>query len=385
MLKPKLFVMAVVMILLSWCVNVNTYAFTGEELINQALKYENKNGGQCKEFIQKIIRELGVDLENGYKQCYLNIGIEINKEQAKRGDIVQISYDINPEFYPDIPDNPMHTAIILNNNSDGSFLVIDSNYYSIDPQRRKEIVHQHNGWKPRTTTNFSAHFYRLGEVILNTPQLIKFSDNSTIYYRNQVGNYYPILNEQTYIKLGFTTVKYGNTPDWNLVTEIDASQKSNFNIQSKIFPSIGTVVKIVDQVGNNTCKTRATNRDASTIYLFDGSNFRPIVSAEVYYNLGYSRDWSDIVEITQDLFNEYDEGYIINSVEDAFYLTLVNDKSIPRPINTYAKSITTQTVQLTITLPTGTSVDDQIGIYQNNVFLPTKHNLNSALLLLFQT
>ena len=114
--------------------------------------------GQCKAFVQKVVREAGGSLGTGYRQCYLNVGREIQSNEATRGDIIQLNKDSDPEKYY----YGMHTAIVLENYGDNNFKVADSNW-NLTPDTTVRI----HAWNPFTWASkhgLQVHFYRIGEI-----------------------------------------------------------------------------------------------------------------------------------------------------------------------------------------------------------------------------
>ena len=119
-----------------------------------AVGYDGQWGGQCKAFVYNVDHEAGGSLGTGYRQCYLDEGVEISWSSAVRGDIIQLNKDSDPETYY----TGMHTAIVLQNYGNGTFQVVDSNW------NWDEIVHIHD-WNPFNQASqygLTAHFYRLG-------------------------------------------------------------------------------------------------------------------------------------------------------------------------------------------------------------------------------
>ncbi len=135
----------------------NSFALTNNGIANQALSHLGQNGGQCKPFLQNVVAEQGDILGAGYRQCYLNLGFEVvNHVNATRGDIIQIYRDSNPENF----ETGMHTAIILDNNGNGTFDVVDSNWISAN------TVGQHL-WNPYAWASgygLHVHIFRIGGI-----------------------------------------------------------------------------------------------------------------------------------------------------------------------------------------------------------------------------
>ncbi|MFC2146758.1 right-handed parallel beta-helix repeat-containing protein [Acidobacteriota bacterium] len=120
--------------------------------------------GQCKEFVQQVIADLGGTLAAGYgRATYVDEsgGIEVTGAQAIRGDIIQISHDTDPEGNL----SRVHTAIVLENNGDGTFDVVHSNWCIPATCETRSTL---DNWNPTEWASeepgFSAHYYRLGSV-----------------------------------------------------------------------------------------------------------------------------------------------------------------------------------------------------------------------------
>jgi hypothetical protein len=112
---------------------------------------------ECKGFVQHVVIAAGGDLGRGYTQCYFDAGgIEIQADQAMWGDIIQISNSVDPENYY----TGMHTAIVLKNNRDRTFKVVDANWrhdniVRIDDRNLYDLADS-------SPHNLQVHFYRLG-------------------------------------------------------------------------------------------------------------------------------------------------------------------------------------------------------------------------------
>lgn len=124
-----------------------------------ALKYEGTHGGQCWIFVQQVVREAtGRKMGFDYRQGFLDAGaIEVSVKDARAGDIIQI---IDDDYTaPDADYAGMHTAIVLENNEDGSFKVVDSN------RNWDETVSVHDGYNPAelaANSGLDFHIYRIG-------------------------------------------------------------------------------------------------------------------------------------------------------------------------------------------------------------------------------
>jgi PKD repeat protein/surface antigen len=189
--------------------------------------------------------------------------------------------------------NVGHVAYVESINQNGSFNVSEMGW---------------RAWNCMHTSTYDSNSLDglIGFIFPNGA--LKFSDSPTVYYYSN-NQYWPILDEETYSMLGFTTNQCYNSPDWSYVTEVNASQRPNYNLRNWLIPSNGVVIRIADKIGPKTCSMRDVGRNAAAVYLFDGTNFRLIASEQVYLDLGYA--WSDVVEITQDLFNLHGEGETI--------------------------------------------------------------------------
>ena len=97
---------------------VNTMAQTNDQISDQAVTYVGENGGQCKSFLRTVLSDLSSGIGAGYRQAFLDRGVEVNSSNVIRGDIMQI-------YSPNAEDNQYlfgyHTAIVLTNNGDGTF------------------------------------------------------------------------------------------------------------------------------------------------------------------------------------------------------------------------------------------------------------------------
>lgn len=110
-------------------------------------------GDQCKQFANCIVYMVSggtqwpVDPGLNYQRSYTDAGgVAVTAANAVKGDIIQQgTYDTT---------DAMHTAIVINNNHDGSFQVVDANYVA------RGIVGDHR-WVPPTS---NVGFYRMGTV-----------------------------------------------------------------------------------------------------------------------------------------------------------------------------------------------------------------------------
>jgi hypothetical protein len=124
-----------------------------------ALQYEGAWGGQCWEFMKRVVREAtGAEVGFDYRQGFFDAGaVEVtNLADVRAGDIIQIALDSWTSPDADYPG--LHTAIVLTNLGDGTFDVIDSN------QNFDEIVRLRPGYDPFAAAGkhgLQVHIYRI--------------------------------------------------------------------------------------------------------------------------------------------------------------------------------------------------------------------------------
>ncbi|MCD4761998.1 hypothetical protein K8R32_03500 [bacterium] len=137
----------------------------------------------------------------------------------------------------------------------------------------------------------------------------------------------------------------------------------------------------MDQIGPNTCSSRDSWRDPGSIYVFDGTLFRPILNENVYFALGYQNNWTDVVAITQDLFDEYGQGYIIDSPDDAWWITGPGGggylSAIPVPYNLTAEVLSSSEIKLDFYVPR-VYTDYGIILYQDGIEVSRGYDANSV-------
>jgi hypothetical protein len=135
-------------------------SISNNKIADIAVSYEGQNlgnpWGQCKAFVQKVVRQAGGSLDKGYQKCYLTVGRVIQSNEATRGDIIQLNKASDPEAYY----TGMHTAIVLENYGDNNFKVVDSNW-KFDTTVR---IHDWNPYNMASKHGLQVHFYRLGEI-----------------------------------------------------------------------------------------------------------------------------------------------------------------------------------------------------------------------------
>ncbi|MER5637901.1 VCBS repeat-containing protein [Kitasatospora sp. NPDC002227] len=111
-------------------------------------------GDQCKQFVNCIVYMVSggsqwpVDPNGNYQQSYLDAGgVAVTAANAVKGDIIQEgTYD----------GDHLHTAIVVANNHNGSFDVVDSNYVAAG-------MVGHHTWTPPSGEVIG--YYRMGTVI----------------------------------------------------------------------------------------------------------------------------------------------------------------------------------------------------------------------------
>ena len=196
-----------------------------------------------------------------------------------------------------------HVAYVEEVNSDGTFNVTEMGYNSWN------CVHEGNNYHARSFNGLIGFIYG---------RAIKFSDSGTVYlYSNN--QLWPMLNETTYIYLGFGHSNCSFTANWDYVTELPASERGNYDIREEAIPSARnpvegkyTAYKVIAKVGPNVCSSMQI--DSTKIYLFGSdSKFHHIINEQVYFDLGY--DWDDIVEISPDLFAYHGEGEVVENAD----------------------------------------------------------------------
>ncbi len=130
-------------------------------IVQVALKYVGQHGGQCWIFAQNVVREAtGIQMGFDYRQGFLAPiqgpgAVEVSPDDAQPGDIIQIANDADTSPDADYPG--LHTSIIVNNNGDGTFDVVDSNY-NFD-----ETVTEHDNYDPAASAasyGLEFHIYR---------------------------------------------------------------------------------------------------------------------------------------------------------------------------------------------------------------------------------
>lgn len=114
--------------------------------------------GECWQWMKEVVHSAtGMTVGFGYRDGYLEAGaVEVSAAQAQAGDIIQIVDD--DWDGPGADYNGLHTAIILENNGDGTFEAIDSN------QKWDGMVRMRPGYDPEAAARargLDVHFYRI--------------------------------------------------------------------------------------------------------------------------------------------------------------------------------------------------------------------------------
>ena len=102
-------------------------------------------GGWCKVFANNVVSQAsgGRLRPSGYQEGWARLGKEVGAAEASRGDIIQVTPAGSDDQTAEALAGKLHTAIILRNEGNGSFAVIDSNYV------KSMAVFRHS-WNPYT-------------------------------------------------------------------------------------------------------------------------------------------------------------------------------------------------------------------------------------------
>lgn len=140
--------------------------------------------GECFIWMKKVVYEAtGKQVGFGYREGYLEAGaVEVSVSEAQAGDIIQIVDD--DWDGPGADYSGLHTAIILENNGDGTFDAIDSN------QKWDGMVRMRPGYDPAAAARsrgIDFHIYRIsGEAPSGerapapTPEVVAKGDRATV-------------------------------------------------------------------------------------------------------------------------------------------------------------------------------------------------------------
>lgn len=146
-------------------------------------------------------------------------------------------------------------------------------------------------------------------------RVVKFPDSPECYLvcNNQL---WWIQDEEIFRLLGYTTEQCGIDLDFSQVEVVDSTTlpiRAEALLAAYNRDGYKVVYRVVDIVGPNVCFHRTVPENA--IFLFGTDNkFHHIADEETYLALGYKNDWSDVVDISQDLFDAYGEGDCVGMV-----------------------------------------------------------------------
>jgi hypothetical protein len=157
--------------------NLATNSFaSNEDIAIEAESHIGEIGGQCKVFVQNVANAVGITLGPGYRQAYLNAGIEVMVNEASRGDIIQLTNPTDPENGTDYT---LHTAIIIAVLEGGNFKIVDSNWGFDEVVTRRT----YNPISDASSRGLEARFYRLGQVPSPSPPLPTEMRTDVKYFR----------------------------------------------------------------------------------------------------------------------------------------------------------------------------------------------------------
>ncbi|MEA2064733.1 MAG: CHAP domain-containing protein [Patescibacteria group bacterium] len=254
---------------------------------------------------------------------------QANNGGLSTGQIPSVGSIVVFNWYNNNNVNIGHVAYVEQVNSDNSFNITEMGW---------------NSWDCVHTNTYKKGGNELGGIIgfIYYPhhQVLKFSDSSDCYLQSN-GQLWPISSEQVYSYLGFTYDDCNFVANWDYLTEFDASQRGNYVIRQETIlslsnPSIGKNIayRVIEKVGPYVCSSMYV--DPTKIYLFgDDNQFHHIANEQIYYDLGYSDDWDDVVEISPDLFMLYGESYAINNTGDALWISSSYAVSVPLSSNNW--------------------------------------------------
>jgi hypothetical protein len=132
-----------------------------------ALGYLGRYEGECWPWVRQVVaqatgHEMGFDYRDGFFEAG---AIEVSLANARDGDIIQVANDNNTT--PSADYAGLHTAIVLANNGDGTFTVVDSN------SQWDGIVRVREDYDPATAAaryaGLSFHIYRITGVPSSPP------------------------------------------------------------------------------------------------------------------------------------------------------------------------------------------------------------------------
>lgn len=139
--------------------DTNAPPATNNPIAVRALRDLDTWQGECWAWMQRVVeaatgKAVGFDYRDGFFEAG---AVEVTVAQAQAGDIIQLALDRNTS--PSADYNGLHTAIVLQNNGDGGFTVIDSN------SQWDGMVHMRFDYSPAARareTGMQFHIYRIG-------------------------------------------------------------------------------------------------------------------------------------------------------------------------------------------------------------------------------
>jgi len=121
--------------------------------------------GTCKQFVNCVVRMASggrVVLAPGYYSKYAQYGVQVSRDQARRGDIIQLSGGPGDDsFY-----NGMHTAFVVSYQGGENFEVVYSNQITHQYPNGDRTVH-HTTWNPYAQARYyglNVYIWRIGRV-----------------------------------------------------------------------------------------------------------------------------------------------------------------------------------------------------------------------------
>jgi hypothetical protein len=100
----------------------------GDRIVEVAMQSLGQHGGQCFPWVRQVVHvATGIAMGNDYHHGYLEGGAHQlgSLGEVRRGDVIQIVDPNNTAWDADYPG--LHTAIVIEQNGDGTVTVIDSN------------------------------------------------------------------------------------------------------------------------------------------------------------------------------------------------------------------------------------------------------------------
>jgi hypothetical protein len=128
--------------------------------------------GECVRSVARwLMAAGGPDLSGDDITTYTSLGaVTVDPANARKGDIVQYQNTGSDQNWA----SGVHTLVIVANNGDGTFWIVQSNAFGYDKNGQPVanyagVVTQIKSWKPSPPVGFIAHFWRLGKVKSTIP------------------------------------------------------------------------------------------------------------------------------------------------------------------------------------------------------------------------